>query len=438
MAELTQEEQALDELLADEAIPGSIDNTIKVFPDEQRLDKTKTTGRGHRALLKSVVTRFRAWVLALVTPLQSDIAAINEILNMPPPPPQDVKWKAEPTVIIEDGKVKVGAGLALWKGPELSFLPQEFPIDALTDNTKIRLDMVYATEQGQYGVLKGNEGNEATRKALPEGALWVRDVIVKGSGATVGQPGDYVTVQELADALAGKADLINGKVPAEQLPEIGGAGEATLEAASTILNFSNPFGHIRNEALSGAQTFTKQGTSVGSTVVQAYTATGAGALAFDFPHTILNSVFASGGVLAAGEYKLFFSNWADVVAISIATVGSGVEPEPEPENTPPTISLLGANPMTLTVGHTYTEPGATAADAEQGDLTSSIVITGNVNTAVAGTYTVTYKVTDAGGLSDTKTRTVTVNDPGNITPAAPTGGSVDDANDTFTFTLAAN
>lgn len=202
---MLQEEQAIDELL-DPAKPGSVDDTIKVFPDESRVDERKTSGRRHRALLKTIITRFKAWVLALVTPLQSDIAAINEVLNMPPPPPHDVKWKFEPTVVIEAGQVKVGAGLALWKGPELSFLPQEFPIEALIDNTKIRLDMVYATENGQYALLKGEEGMVATRKALPDGALWVRDVVVKGEGTVVGAPGT-VAIEAYLQSLPGFGPL---------------------------------------------------------------------------------------------------------------------------------------------------------------------------------------------------------------------------------------
>ena len=75
----------------------------------------------------------------------------------------------------------------------------------------------------------------------------------------------------------------------------------------------------------------------------------------------------------------------------------------------PVITLVGGN-VTLTVGDAYTEQGATATDAEDGDLTANIVITGNVNTAVAGTYTVRYNVTDSAGNAATEvTRTVTVN-----------------------------
>lgn len=69
------------------------------------------------------------------------------------------------------------------------------------------------------------------------------------------------------------------------------------------------------------------------------------------------------------------------------------------DTTLPIITLLGDNPLTLEANSTYVEAGATAADNYDGDLTSSIVIVSNVDTAVIGTYEVTYDVTDANGNS---------------------------------------
>ena len=78
--------------------------------------------------------------------------------------------------------------------------------------------------------------------------------------------------------------------------------------------------------------------------------------------------------------------------------------------TPPAITLSGANPLNLAVDDTYTDPGATASDNIDGDITSSIVVAGDtVNTAVAGSYVVTYDVSDlAGNLASQVTRTVVV------------------------------
>jgi hypothetical protein len=77
--------------------------------------------------------------------------------------------------------------------------------------------------------------------------------------------------------------------------------------------------------------------------------------------------------------------------------------------TPPTITLLGSASVSLTVGDTYTDAGATATDALDGDLTAKIVTTNPVNTAQVGTYTVTYNVNDSSGNAAAPvTRTVTV------------------------------
>jgi ABC-type oligopeptide transport system substrate-binding subunit len=55
--------------------------------------------------------------------------------------------------------------------------------------------------------------------------------------------------------------------------------------------------------------------------------------------------------------------------------------------------------------------GVTATDAEDGDLTSAITYESTVDNLVAGTYTVTYTVTDSAGNVTTATRSVTVNPP---------------------------
>lgn len=81
----------------------------------------------------------------------------------------------------------------------------------------------------------------------------------------------------------------------------------------------------------------------------------------------------------------------------------------EPDTGAPVITLLGSATMNLTVGDTFTDPGATAQDAVDGDITSSIVVTGTVDTATAGTYEVKYNVTDAASNAATEViRTIVV------------------------------
>ncbi|MFS1524707.1 immunoglobulin-like domain-containing protein [Microbulbifer sp. 2304DJ12-6] len=54
--------------------------------------------------------------------------------------------------------------------------------------------------------------------------------------------------------------------------------------------------------------------------------------------------------------------------------------------------------------------GITASDAEDGNLTATVRVSGFVNTAIAGVYTLTYSVTDSAGQTVTAERKVTVSD----------------------------
>ena len=67
------------------------------------------------------------------------------------------------------------------------------------------------------------------------------------------------------------------------------------------------------------------------------------------------------------------------------------------DTTIPVITLTGSSPVTVEVGTSYVDAGATATDNYDGDLTGSIVTVNPVNAAVVGTYVVTYDVTDSSG-----------------------------------------
>ncbi len=153
---------------------------------------------------------------------------------------------------------------------------------------------------------------------------------------------------------------------------MNGDAEMTLEFGAT---FTDP-GATATDAEDGALTPVVDcnvSTSVAATYTCTYTATDSGALNDTATRTVIVQ--------------------EEVV-------------EPPATNEAPVVTLTGDAAMTLAYGATFTDPGATATDAEDGALTP--VVDCNVDTQTAGTYTCTYTATDSGALSDSATRTVTV------------------------------
>ena len=74
----------------------------------------------------------------------------------------------------------------------------------------------------------------------------------------------------------------------------------------------------------------------------------------------------------------------------------------------PSISLKGNDTVYVTKGSKYSESGYTASDKCDGDLTSKVSTSNNINTSTTGTYKVTYTVTNSNNKTATKTRTVKV------------------------------
>ena len=82
------------------------------------------------------------------------------------------------------------------------------------------------------------------------------------------------------------------------------------------------------------------------------------------------------------------------------------------DTTAPEIELTGDATLNINVNSTYADPGYTATDIHDGDITSNVIVTGDiVDITTVGSYTVTYNVTDTNGnAAAEKTRTVNVND----------------------------
>ncbi|WP_462152936.1 immunoglobulin-like domain-containing protein [Pseudoalteromonas xiamenensis] len=80
------------------------------------------------------------------------------------------------------------------------------------------------------------------------------------------------------------------------------------------------------------------------------------------------------------------------------------------DQTKPVLTLNGSNAITLAVGEVYSELGANAVDNVDGDISNKVTVSGTVDSAAVGVYTVTYTVSDAAGNSTSVTRSVSVQD----------------------------
>lgn len=113
----------------------------------------------------------------------------------------------------------------------------------------------------------------------------------------------------------------------------------------------------------------------------------------------------------------------------VSTPAPTAAPEPTPEPTPvpdvtaPVITLKGGSVIELTEGDSFEEPGYTARDDRDGELTDLVTVSGSVSTSYAGEYTLTYTVMDQACNVGTAERTVVVSPaplPPENEPAPPT------------------
>ncbi|MEM5565566.1 choice-of-anchor J domain-containing protein [Psychroserpens sp. AS72] len=98
-----------------------------------------------------------------------------------------------------------------------------------------------------------------------------------------------------------------------------------------------------------------------------------------------------GGNVQLRFNRIIGNTWqADFAIDDVSMLGGDLEA--------PVISLIGASTLTLNLGDTYNELGATATDNVDGNISGNISVGGaTVNSNAVGTYVVTYNVSDAAG-----------------------------------------
>lgn len=117
---------------------------------------------------------------------------------------------------------------------------------------------------------------------------------------------------------------------------------------------------------------------------------------------------SSASSVSSSSMTLSSSSSSSQSDINSSTASSEASSSLAVANNAPTLTLLGASSLTLRFKQSFIDPGTHASDPEDGDITAQVVVSGTVNTELAGRYTLTYTVTDSGNLTDATTRQVRV------------------------------
>ncbi|MFT5853730.1 MAG: hypothetical protein ACI8XO_000971, partial [Verrucomicrobiales bacterium] len=121
--------------------------------------------------------------------------------------------------------------------------------------------------------------------------------------------------------------------------------------------------------------------------------------------TTFNVTFSPSSAGAKTAVVSIDNDDADEDPYTFNIAGTGID------TTPPVITLTALTGNIECNVDTYSEPGFSATDACDGNVTGSVVVVGTVDESTPGTYNVTYNVMDAAGNAAIQiTRVVTVED----------------------------
>lgn len=106
-------------------------------------------------------------------------------------------------------------------------------------------------------------------------------------------------------------------------------------------------------------------------------------------------------------------SWVGVKRIPSPPTKPESPPPAEPiakDRIPPVIELKGGSELHFAVGECFIDPGWTATDDQDGDLSYSVLCKGQVDTSQPGTYAISYTVTDSSSNQSRVTRTILITD----------------------------
>ena len=269
-------------------------------------------------------------------------------------------------------------------------------------------------------------GGTITVANLVKGIIWAADNGAKIMNLSLGTTSDSVTLKNAIDYAFNKGCAI--------FAATGNAGRNSVDYPSAYANVmaigsttngtsranSSNYGSGINVIAFGSYYSTTASNSYGNVTGTSFATPQAAALASliwalnpDLTNNEVYSYIQQGAKPFGGGYNNETGYGLIDIGKTLELVQADMEPIPEIDptpidTTPPVLTLLGSAQMTIDEDSYYEEPGYTAIDDFDGDISHNIYYNGTVNTARAGTYTITYSVTDKAGNTATATRTVEV------------------------------
>ncbi|MGJ5642164.1 pectinesterase family protein [Formosa sp. S-31] len=206
--------------------------------------------------------------------------------------------------------------------------------------------------------------------------------------------GDYLVTYNVSDAAGNIAVTVERTVTVQYTPDIPDLADSSDTGVSNTDNITN----IKSPTLIGNVSALNAGKTI--EIVSNELVIGTGIAEIDGTYEIPITEELSDGVYNLSVHLLSEDT----------TTENSLPLEIHIETISPIITLLGENPLNLYEGEIYSEPGVTASDLPDTDLTAQIVINKEtLNTDILGTYSITYNVVDiAGNIAQEVTRTVNV------------------------------
>lgn len=274
-----------------------------------------------------------------------------------------------------------------------------------------------------------DSNNVMSTSNVAKGIIWAADNGAKIINLSLGSASDSVTMKNAVDyaynkgcalfAASGNESSSSLCYPARysNVMAVGATGNGTSRAA--ISNYGTGMGVV---AITSYYTTTASGgfSSMSGTSFSTPQVAGLASLIWAVNPDLTNDQvyrYIEQGAKNNGVFNEQTGYGCIDIGKTLALVKDAM-PDEKKDSTPPVIILKGDNPTEITQGEIYEEAGYTAVDETDGDLSSSVIVTGKPDVNSPGTYTITYEVSDKAGNKAAATRTVIVNEKEYI-PEAP-------------------